>query len=571
MDNRTAQIIALRAATTYTEFAQALNLDASKLALTIKTSNKPNDYKTFVINKKNGGKRIIAEPPKEIKFLQSVIAETFKLYLEELSAAEGNKTLRQWQKSNVSHGARRRTSIISNGRSHVKQAWVLNIDVKDFFPSIHAGRIFGFLKKDRRFRLSDFSSRTIAYIATYDGKLPQGSPLSPILADLIAGVLDSKIMIFCKNHNLRYSRYIDDISISSHKTAIPKAAVKRRFCNRLAVGRKLESCFDNTGFKINRLKTRLHLHRSRQSVTGLSVNLYPNVRSEFYRETRALVHRYINTGTFSIGSETFDHRNTSKLLGRTSFISHVRNEERARKYAAAKNNSPNFKTEKRKEWPSDLKLEERAHFFINFAYSLRPRVLCEGDTDHYHLRMAASALELSLDKPDFYGESTSIKIRQPSPHQKQLFSFGGESQLREFINRYFKSIEHGSNKLYGEPVIALFDNDEAGRKVLGLLREKGVKVPEVKVSKPSIIKATSNLYVCFLPYLNETDTAIEQMYSEAILAKTYQGKTFNARTLKDTSTTYGKETFAKSVVSELNSKGDFSSFIPLFKYITTLY
>ena len=50
-------------------------------------------------------------------------------------------------RTSVVHGFRNDLSIQSNAICHINRNLVLNIDLKDFFPSINFGRVRGFLLK----------------------------------------------------------------------------------------------------------------------------------------------------------------------------------------------------------------------------------------------------------------------------------------------------------------------------------------------------------------------------------------------------------------------------------------
>ena len=112
--------------------------------------------------------------------------------------------------TNISHGFERGKSIISNARVHKNKKYVVNMDIKDFFPSIHFGRIVGFFQNNRYFKLPYEVAVIIAQIACYKGHLPQGSPCSPVIANLICNVMDIRILKLAKKYKLDYTRYADD-------------------------------------------------------------------------------------------------------------------------------------------------------------------------------------------------------------------------------------------------------------------------------------------------------------------------------------------------------------------------
>lgn len=90
-------------------------------------------------------------------------------------------------------------SIFTNAYKHKNKNLVLNIDLANFFDSINFGRVRGYFIHNREFALSDKVSSIIAQIVCYDNKLPQGSPCSPVISNLIAQILDVKLSALAKN------------------------------------------------------------------------------------------------------------------------------------------------------------------------------------------------------------------------------------------------------------------------------------------------------------------------------------------------------------------------------------
>jgi Reverse transcriptase (RNA-dependent DNA polymerase) len=85
------------------------------------------------------------------------------------------------------------------------------LDLKDFFPMFNFGRVRGVFIHNNNFKLNDKVATIIAQIASFENVLPQGSPCSPVIADLIAHLLDVRPVRLAKQHNLTYSRYADDL------------------------------------------------------------------------------------------------------------------------------------------------------------------------------------------------------------------------------------------------------------------------------------------------------------------------------------------------------------------------
>ena len=75
------------------------------------------------------------------------------------------------------------------GRTRIRR-FVLNLDLEDFFPTFNFGRVSGFFMKSRDFKLDRKVAIMLAQIACHEKALPQGSPCSPVISDMIAHMLD---------------------------------------------------------------------------------------------------------------------------------------------------------------------------------------------------------------------------------------------------------------------------------------------------------------------------------------------------------------------------------------------
>jgi RNA-directed DNA polymerase len=85
------------------------------------------------------------------------------------------------------------SSFVDNARYHEGQRWVLNIDIKDFFPSIGFARVRG-LFLSPLFGFNERVATILARCCTFEDALPQGARTSPILANFIAHNLDKKLI-----------------------------------------------------------------------------------------------------------------------------------------------------------------------------------------------------------------------------------------------------------------------------------------------------------------------------------------------------------------------------------------
>jgi hypothetical protein len=112
-----------------------------------------------------------------------------------------------------SHGGIPGRSIKTNAAVHVEQQFVYTTDVSNFFPSIRHERVRAWFERSG---CSVTVSRMCARLCTADGRLQQGLMTSPFIADQLMIPVDNQIERACKNlaRPLKYSRYVDDISIS---------------------------------------------------------------------------------------------------------------------------------------------------------------------------------------------------------------------------------------------------------------------------------------------------------------------------------------------------------------------
>jgi hypothetical protein len=142
-------------------------------------------------------------------------------------------------------------------------------------------------------------ARHLANLTTFDGRLPQGAPTSPILANLICRRLDSRLFKWARNNGCTYTRYADDLTFSTNKNSFPR---RERDI--------IKSIVRDEGFGINLQKERLMASYERQIVTGIIVNEKLNVPREYRRGLRALLRNVFEFGWKSqVGRESlFDSK-----------------------------------------------------------------------------------------------------------------------------------------------------------------------------------------------------------------------------------------------------------------------
>lgn len=262
-----------------------------------------------------------------------------------------------------------------------------NLALKDFFPSINFGRVRGMFMKDKRFGLDPKIATLIAQIACHDHVLPQGSPCSPVISNIVGHLLDIRLVRFAKAQKCTYSRYADDITFSTNGKSFPTdvAAPIPGSVHDWALGAVLLKEIDKAGFAVNPGKTRMQYRGSRQVVTGLLVNEKPNIRPEYYRTVRAMCWSLFNSGSYYrmvpaalAGGKAGDPdgkeiaTSLAPLQGMLGHVYHVRDQVDTRPSAEKKND---------KTATATRKLYARFLFYRNFVVAPKPLIIPEGKTD----------------------------------------------------------------------------------------------------------------------------------------------------------------------------------------------
>ena len=220
------------------------------------------------ITKKNGGTRQLNIPPNSAKILQKKLSDIlYDIYIPP-KPVHG---FIQSQNANTKN-------IITNASQHVKKEVVINVDIDSFFNSINFGRVRG-LFMSKPFNINPVIATKIAQLTTYENKLPQGAPTSPIISNLICKKMDHNFIKLAKKYKLTYTRYADDISFSSRQKNI----------NTKKILNEIEKIINNNGFKVNTLKTRVQYSYQSQIVTGLKVNEKINVNRKYIRQIRSML------------------------------------------------------------------------------------------------------------------------------------------------------------------------------------------------------------------------------------------------------------------------------------------
>lgn len=101
---------------------------------------------------------------------------------------------------------------IGNACVHKGKKYVFQTDLKDFFPSITNKMVYNMFVQNG---FSPDVASLITRLTTYKGHLPQGAPTSTTIANLVFAKVGDKIKKLSEQNNLRFTTFVDDITISS--------------------------------------------------------------------------------------------------------------------------------------------------------------------------------------------------------------------------------------------------------------------------------------------------------------------------------------------------------------------
>ncbi len=478
------------------------------------------------------------------------------------------------RKDQLAHGFKRGRSIITNATKHRKRRYVLNVDLQDFFGTINFGRVRGFFMKDRNFALHPDAATVLAQITCYQNSLPQGSPCSPVISNLIGHVLDVHLGKLAFDTGCSYSRYADDITFSTNKQVFPPSIAKLidGEKHKWEIGNRLHEILTRAGFTINVEKTRMQYRTSRQDVTGLVVNSKVNIRSEYRRTVRAMAHRLFMTGRFDL-IETIPVPDTSGVLAPTKkqgtvaqlhgMFGHIDRVDRhnAKLRPKAQGGSEAI-------WQgmsSKENLYRRFLIFKDFYAAPTPVIVCEGKTDNVYIRhairrLAGSFPALATVTPN---KPTTLNVRIPRYLQTStgriLRLNGGTGDFNNLIPYYVREMNRFKAPGKQNPVILLVDNDDGGRSVYRVVGQFTGKKP---TGKEAFVQIAGNLYLVATPLKQgQTDSVIEDAFGSLTKNLKHGGKSFlpdNDKTF-DPALHFGKYIFSQYVEQNAN-KIDFSGF-----------
>jgi len=251
-------------------------------------------------------------PRKRSRLLRTPLGQ-----LAEIQQAIKGRLLDKMALPDTMHGWRKGHDPRSYVAPHVGHAFVLNIDVRDFFPSVTAGRVCAFWERQG---YNTDAARLLTALTTCDNQLPQGAPTSQSIGNQILVSLNNRLHALAIQNGLTYSNFADEVSLSGGEgvARLQKLVLK-------IIGQE--------GFATNPQKVKLMRRDAMQCLTGIVINKKASPGRENYRALRALVNNCVRYGpaTQPDGrSPEFKER----LRGRIGYLSGI-NDRLGRKLRAA--------------------------------------------------------------------------------------------------------------------------------------------------------------------------------------------------------------------------------------------
>ena len=233
-------------------------------------------YKLHYIEKRHGrGKRLIAQPTAEIKLLQRWAVEKYVTQLPIHKAATAYRL---------------GVSIKDHAAVHAANRYLLKLDFQDFFPSILGTHFLMHLKS--HMKISEEDANLLMRLLfrfdreTQDYVLSIGAPSSPAVSNTVMYDFDNALTNFCKAHDIIYTRYADDLALSTSKPKVLDDAFQfiKQLCREMSYPR----------LQLNDAKTVFTSKKHRRQLTGLILTNEgkPSLGREKKRLIRSMAHRF---------------------------------------------------------------------------------------------------------------------------------------------------------------------------------------------------------------------------------------------------------------------------------------
>lgn len=291
--------------------AIALGLSRDQLNRAI-TLNEDIKYREVPVEKSDGGTRLALNPHKYIRQVQRKINSRILSNLDTIEWPD--YIFGSIPNTNVGLDDEVRRDYISCAKVHCGSKSLLKVDIKDFYNNVHEDLVFNVFNNFLCY--PEPVSKVLTDLCTYRGVLPQGALTSGYLACLCLYDTEPKLVRRLERKGLAYTRYIDDITVSSQNT-------NQDFEHALGI---ISSMLADKDLPLNNKKTEiLRASSTPLTVHGLRVGFeQPRLPSKEVKNIRAAVQSIEKVAKVPGYRTTRVYRKSfSKCLGRVNKLKRV--------------------------------------------------------------------------------------------------------------------------------------------------------------------------------------------------------------------------------------------------------
>jgi RNA-directed DNA polymerase len=212
----------------------------------------PRRYKSYYIQKRAGGLRLISQPAREVKALQHWFMARCGNALKVHAAASAYV---------------RKRGIRQNAEQHRENEFLLKMDFLDFFPSIRGRDLRRYMAADAPWLLDEGDVERVVRLLFFSQnpgmelRLSIGAPTSPWLSNVLMYKFDEAVSELCQGGGVTYTRYADDVTFSSNDPNLLRGVEKGL--------REIVAKLESPRLLFNPKKTIMLSRKSQRRVTGL--------------------------------------------------------------------------------------------------------------------------------------------------------------------------------------------------------------------------------------------------------------------------------------------------------------
>ena len=258
------------------------------------SNNLGKHYHNVQLPKKSGGIRKLSVPDELLKSIQRKITDVLLISMPVSLYAKAYR-----------YGS----STTRNARHHVGKNVVLKLDILHFFDSIRYSTVKNLVFPEEIY--AENLRILLTMLCYYKDALPQGAPSSPAITNIILYGFDEQIGQWCRDRNISYTRYCDDMTFSGD------------FCPE-EVTEFVGSELKKIGFLLNEQKTHIQHSFQQQTVTGIVVNKKLSIPADDRRRLRQELYycrKYgISEHLRRIGVDASDETYRLRLLGKVNYF-----------------------------------------------------------------------------------------------------------------------------------------------------------------------------------------------------------------------------------------------------------